>query len=110
MASQRPGIFDIIVSRNAGATERQYLSKAFDGSRWYPDITGFYNQTGTLVGEAAVVSWSNTTVAYFGVTPEDKLVFRTWWGGGFFPDDGSWYELADLAKGKDVELGSQQEL
>ena len=110
VASQRLGSFDIVVSRNAGASARQYLSKSFDGSRWEPDVSGFHNQTGTFAGAAAVVSWSNTTVAYFGVTPEDKLVFRTWWGGGFFPDDGSWFELADLAKGEAVASEPQLEL
>ena len=112
VASPRADAFDIVVSRNAGSVARSYLSKAYDGSRWIPDIGGYYNQTGVFAGEAAAVSWSNTTVAYFGVsTPEDQLVFRLWWGAGWFPEDGSWFKLADLAKGKDaVAQGSGPEM
>ena len=112
VAVQRPGAFDIVVAKKAASgSGLTYLSKGFDGSRWYPDVEGWYESTtATFSGAPAAVSWSETTVAYFGVSA-DKLVFRYWYGTGWYPEDGTWASLADLkgtASGKWEALLAQE--
>ena len=105
VASQRPGVVDLVAAKMAkgGLT---YLSKSYDGSRWWPAVDEWYEHTTTtFAGAPTAVSWTNTTVAYFGATRGDKLVFRFWWGQGWYPEDGSWAELADL-KGAAAEKPS----
>ena len=106
VASQRPGTFDLLAVKS-GPDGLVYLSKSYDGSRWWPALDAWGEHPNTTFSSApAVLSWSNTTVALFGVTsPEDKLVFRFWWGQGWYPEDGTWAQLADLKDAATKQAG-----
>ena len=97
VAHQRPGAVDLIALASTEDSGAVYATKSYDGTRWLPSDDGWYVDATAMQSAPAILSWSNTTVAYFGIPKgTNALTFRYWWGAGWFPEDGSWARLADI--------------
>ena len=98
VVSPREGVFSLVAPTKGAQKGITYISKGYDGNKWVPDVAAWDEfASTTFSGTPAVVSWSNTTVAFFGVSyPDYKLVWRYYWGADWYPFDNTWADLADL--------------
>lgn len=101
-----PNRLDLVVlSRN----DNGYYYKNWDGSRWNPDVQGWYPKQGKFASSPAVSSWGNNRLDIFGVDEEGKLLHQTWWGEGWYPGPNTWESLGGPIQALDEEQEQEQE-
>lgn len=74
--------------------DNQIYHKAWDGSRWYPDILGFESLGGTLAGDPVGVSWAKNRLDIF-ARGFDGKIYHKWWSPqtGWGPSQQNWENL-----------------
>jgi hypothetical protein len=74
-------------------TNCRLYHKAWNGSAWFPSLTGWEDLGGTIVGQPRVVAWGPNRLDIFVIGTNGALYHKWWNGSAWGPSVTGWENL-----------------